>query len=484
MRARPAILGNVLGWGLCGLTLLCATGCSAFRSYPEEVRYAQNAFADGDPGEAIRALERRQFPGNDRLCYLLEVGTFSHTMGDYAKSNEQFLQAVETRREFDERAVVSLRDSAAFLAALIVNDKARPYRGSSFERVLVHTYLALNFLLQHDRENARVEILQAYAQQKQAREEHEKRIRKTMDEAGKKKWDTSGITAKVHAAYADQRGLLKKAGNVYQNAFTYYLSAIVYEMGDDDSNAYIDAKTVHALNPNFLPARRDLLRYSRRLGLRSDYEKWRRQFGEDLEESVPQGHGEILLLFQCGLGPVKEEAKIALPIPLKDHLSLVTIAIPKYRSRPNAVREARLWVDGKDLGSTHALMDVEATAVRSLWDEAPGIAFRQLLRAAGRFTAAEYAKRRLGNLAFLSAVLLGYAVEQADLRSWISLPRDFQVLRESVPAGSHEIRIQLLGGGERGCVTLTDVPVREGGITLVSLRSTRNHGTANYVVFE
>ena len=483
MRRNPTIPVLILLGALCCPTLLFLPGCSAFRSYPERVRYAQNAFADADYEEAAYALKKVSPARRDKLCFLLELGTLYHTMGDYAAGNEAFLDAVEIAREFDERALISLRDSAAFAASLVVNDKMRPYRGEPFERVLLHSYLAMNFLLQHDLENARVEILQAYARQKEAREQHAKRIARTKEEAEKKKLDTSEIISKVRGAYADQRDLLKKAGNVYQNAFTYYLSALVYELNGEISDAYIDVKTVHALNPNFLPARRDLLRYSRMLGLRGDYEKWRQEFGKGLEDCIPEGHGEVVLLFQCGLAPVKEEIKVGVPVPIKEHVNIITIALPKYRSRSNPVRAARLWGGGKELGTTQTLMDVEATAVRNLWDQALAIGFRHVVRSMGRLAATEYAKRKLGGLLYVPFVLLGHAIEQADLRSWISLPRNFQALRASLPAGSHKLELELLGSGASRRITLADVPVREGGLTFISLRSTRNLGTAKYVVF-
>jgi len=473
---------------LCTALLLAAAmsalaGCSAFQSYPQQVRYAQNAFADEDFQEAAWALEKASPSPRDRLCFLLELGTVCHTMGDYARSNRYFLQAAEAMEEFDRRAVVSLRDSAAFAASLLVNDKARPYRGSPFERVLLHTYLALNFLLQGDLEDARVEVLRAYQQQKEAREEHRERIERTVQEARKNRWNTEVIIARVRGAYADQRDLLEKAGNVYQNAFTTYLSSVIYELGGEISDAYIDAKAVHALNPNFLPARRDLLRFSRQLGLRSDYLRWREEFGDDLPDAVPAGHGEILLIHQRGLGPVKEQVKLAIPIPLRDHWTMVTVALPRYRSRPTRVRTVRLRVDGQDLGTAQALTDVEATAVRDLLDQAPAIALRQILRAAGRVSLAEYARRRVGSLVSVPLLLLGYAAEQADLRSWVSLPREFQVLRVEVPAGTHRVVLELLDGRALERIRLEGLRVREGGITVVNLRSFRDNGTADYAVF-
>jgi len=483
MKSKATMSGFALLPALCGLALLLASGCSMLRAYPQQMRSVQNAFAHGNYEHAASELEAMAPARRDKLCHLFELGTVRHTMGDYKASNTLFLAAVGLSREFDERAAVSLRDSAAFTAALLINDKAMSYRGSPFERVLLHTYLAMNFLMQRDLEGARVEILRAYAKQKEAREEHAKRIDKTKKEATKRKLDTSAIVKKVRAQYNDQQALLKKAGNVYQNAFTYYLSAVVYELGGEIDDAYIDVKTVHALNPNFLPARRDLLRHSRKLGFLSDYEAWKEEFGADLEESLPAGHGEIVLLYQCGLAPVKEEVKFAFPIPVKKRFSMVTVAIPKYRSRPDPVHAAKLSADGNCLGTTQALMDVEATAVRDLWDQAAEIAVRQLLRAAGRVAAAEYARREMGPLAFLAVLFVSHMVEQADLRSWLTLPHDFQVLRAALPAGSHRIEMALLGGGASGCVSLPEVPVRAGRMTIISLRSVGNRGTANYVAF-
>ena len=97
--------------------------------------------------------------------------------------------------------------------------------------------------------------------------------------------------------------------------------------------------------------------------------------------------------------------------------------------------------------------------------------------------ASEAAHKKGGDLAQLLVDLLGYVMEQADLRSWLSLPRDFQVARFSVPAGTHTFRIVLEGHGPVGSVSVSDVVVREGGMTLIALRSIGNMGAAKHVTF-
>lgn len=477
-KPRAPILVSTLS----GLLLLALTGCSVFTSYPEAVRNAQGAFATGEYRRAAQAMEKSSPPAGDRVLYRLELGTFQHTEGKYDASTISFREAVDAMKEYDERAVINVRDASAAAATLFLNDKTLPYRGAPFERILAHTFLAVNYLMQRDLEGARVEILQAYEKQKEAREAHEKAIAESQREAAGRRLDTSAIMGRLQGAYADQRALLQKAGNVYQNAFNYYLSSLVYEMHGDLSEAYIDAKTVHALNPNFLPTRRDLLRYSKAMGLADDYENWRRTFGPDLPDAPAPGQGDVIVLFECGLAPVREEIKIALPIPLNSHWTLVTIALPKYRSQYNPVDHANLVVGADTVTATQPLMDVEATAVRDLWNQAAGIAIRTLVRASSRAVAAEYARQQGGDLAFIPFLIFGYIVEQADLRCWMSLPREFQACRTSLPAGLHRMEVQLMGGGQTlGRFALGEVAVREGGFTLIRVRSTGVRGTATTV---
>jgi len=448
------------------------------------MRCVRSALVQGDCPEAFAALQKQEPAERNKILHLCEMGTLCNAMGDYKGSNQALLAGVNIGREYDDRARVSLRDGAAFAAALMLNDRTIPYRGSPFERVMMHTYLATNFLLLRDLEGARVEILRAYARQKEMREEHEKRIARTKEEAANRSLNMAGIMDKVSENFSDQRELLKKAGNVYQNAFTYYLSALVYELGDETDDAYIDYKTVHALNPDFRPAWTDLLRCSKKLGFRDDYAHWRERFGSDMPDSTPAGHGEIVLLYQCGLAPEKKEIRFVVPIPVNNRIHPVHIAFPKYESQPNPFRGARLRLDGREAGTTYPLVDLEATAVRDLWDQAPEIALRAGLRAAGRVAASEAArKQQNGAFGVLAVFLAGAILDRADLRSWLTLPRDIQVLRVSAPAGAHDVELNLIGGGSLGAISLKDVPVRAGRITLVNLRSVGVHGKADYVAF-
>jgi hypothetical protein len=79
------------------------------------------------------------------------------------------------------------------------------------------------------------------------------------------------------------------------------------------------------------------------------------------------------------------------------------------------------------LGTTETLCDVRALAVKALKEKAPIIAARQLIRALAKGASNHAAKKQFGDLGILGMNVLNYATEQADLRSWLTLPANAQV---------------------------------------------------------
>jgi hypothetical protein len=457
-------------------------GCGTFSNYPDQVRHVRNAFADGDYGEAVRAMRERRLPAGDVLLRELELGVLQRAAGNLDESNRVLLKAAEIVREQNERALISVRDVSAYAATILINEKAKPYEAPLYERVLLHTILCTNFLLMGDLDGARVEVRQAYAEQKAAKEEYDKEIERTRGEAKKTNLDANALEQRVAEAYRGQDELLREAGNLYQNLYNYYVSSLVYEINGEYSDAYIDARTIYSQLPNFGPIRDVLPRYARTMGLRDDFEKWRDLLGESAVTEVPSNHGEIVLLFECGMAPVKEEIRFTFPIPIQKHLNLVTISLPKYDRSRNPVDAARLVVDGAPLGPSEKLMDVEAAAVRDLRDRAVGMALRHLIRSVGKVVLSEQVRRKWGDLAYISAIIAGTITEQADLRSWNTLPESLQAFRAALPEGSHDVTIELIGkGGVAGRVRVGTVEIRSGRLTVIGLRSAGVHGTANVV---
>ena len=458
---------------LCCLVVnVAAAGCSVVTDYPSRTRGAQAAFNNFDFDRAAGIYKDKQ-TSLDHLCYRLERGTAMHTAGSYDESNRLFEQAFQDVRDFDNRASVSVRDSTAFLGTLVINEKTVPYRGESFERVYIHTFSAMNYLLKGDTSGARVEIRRAYNRQTKERLAHQEEY----DEAVKQS-RSHGVSSSQALSLAQREyrtsGALKSV-NIFQDAFSFYLSSLVYEVLGEYGEAVVDAKKILVLRPESRLARQQIARCAKKApGLVSGGAK---AYGD---VAIPgPGQGEVVVLYACGLAPVKREMKISLPVPSGRGLTYNKVAFPVYRRRGSPVVAAEASVGGSSVGRTEVLSDVERKAMATLSQRLPTLVMKSILRAAVRYgiqkgilDAGHRKDRGLRQVIAFGVGVVGAVVEQADLRSWLTLPQTFQATRGVVPAGSHSLSVELMGGhGSALGVVHTPIEVREGRITVVVVRS-------------
>ena len=413
--------------------LVFSLGCSVLTSYPEVTAEARRAFQEGRFQEAL--LKLPPDPGGaDELLFRLERGLIAHSGGQFEEGRLEWLAASDVVKGYEGRPTVSMRSALEGLASLILNDKTLPYDGEGFERVLLHAYLALDYYFLGQTDSAFAETRVAYETQR----EEEKRYETT-----------------YHG----------------QGAFAHYLTGLLRETVGEWSNAYIEYRKVHEIAPGCRAARADLLRLARKLGYGDDLDRWRKDFGsEDLDPlwEDPKA-AEVLLLFQCGLGPIKRAIEIA--IPHRD--GITKFAAPVFEPRPNPVAAARLLVDGRPLGTTDLLEDVESVARKNLDDRIAWVLAKASARTVGKaLLTRQLEERHRGWGAFLGSVF-ALVTEQADLRSWLTLPRNFQILRSPLAAGEHHFSIELLapGGNVVTSSFLGRIRVRGGERVVVNLRS-------------
>ncbi|MGH7151549.1 MAG: COG3014 family protein [Planctomycetota bacterium] len=414
------------------LALLLACGCS---TYPSRTAAAREAFAVGRFAEA---LER--FPsdpeGPDRMLHALERGLIAHTAGDFERSLAEFEGALEAMQRFEDRPTVSGRSLVEGTKSWVWNDLSLPYDGEGFERVLLHTFLALDYLFLGSPQDARVEIRRADLVLREEEERHETRY-------------------------------------LGANAFARWVGGLVYEGLGQAEDAALDYGAAHEKAPDCALVRRDLRRMARFLG--------RPELAEGLEEEPagPEpgwdpGNGEVVCLYACGLGPLKEPIEI--PVPTVH--TVTKIAVPRFVRRENPAARLRVLLGGRVVGETELVEDLEETAIRNLQDRIARITAKAVARAAAKGAVGEVlaANRRDAEDAFLVGFafsLFNLASEQADLRSWLTLPGNLQAARFEVPPGRHDLLLQLIGGNGEVLNTrpVEAVEVRAGRRVFLNLRS-------------
>ena len=422
---RGACMALALGW--------VAAGCSTFSTYPAGMEQTTlGPLRAGNKTGYEKTFEKRT-DGRDGALFGLEKGRVAQLEGDYGISRAAFEGAIDRIREQDEQALISASGAAAQTGAVLVNDKAIPYRPPSYERTLVHHYQALNYLATNDLIGAGVEVRRANREQEEAL----RRRAREAEKAGSKEKNVSPDDERdphltgVYAGLDEMAGAVK---NSFQNAATFYLSAVIWEMLGEANDAYIDYKKALEIYPENPYLQRAAIRVGRRLGMREDVAAFERRFPEAAKGAETEaGKARLMVLYEEGLAPQKTEVSIAYPLSSGDALG--TIAMPAYGPPPPPPSPATLRLDGKNAGTTEPICSVSALAARALAEQMPGILTRQVARAIAKGVGAHAAKEAAGDFGALLATIYNVASEQADLRSWLSLPAHVQVLDVWVAPG-------------------------------------------------
>jgi hypothetical protein len=450
------------------LMVLALGGCA---TYSNSFQTVERQLAEAKYDEALKTLEQRAESKTDRVLYLLDRGMVQRMKRDYPASNGSLEAA---KQEMERLYAASVSENAL---SIVVNDATVSYSGDDYEQVLVHLYLAFNYLELGKPDEARVEALQVDIK---------------LRELGEK--------------FA--------AGKFTEDALSRYLAGMVYEDLEEWDDALISYRKAyeaykkyqeryHTPMPEML--KHDLLRLTQRLGLKDELRQYRKEF--DLPApakttTASEATGELVFILNNGLAPIKRERVIdtwapvpdternvsvtvndrkrrtPLPAPSTDKPPvLVTIALPYYESRPLNVKAARVRVSGKQ-AETQLLEDIDGIARASLDARMPAITARTVARAITKGAIQHTvdnagAKRDDAGAQLIGSLLVrvaAVATEHADTRSWLTLPANIQMARLPLPPGSYDIEIDLLGkdGQVTRTLTLPQVAIREGRKTWLS----------------
>ena len=424
------------------LAALVCSACSLVTHYPEQM---QGTLEDFDTGNFAAAYQRVEKEYNGALLPFLEGGTILQCQGSQEESNRVFSQAAERIQAYQEKALLSLSQGAAQLGSLLVNEKTLPYQGEPFERVMVNTFKAMNYLFLRQVEDARVEIRRSFAVQEANRRIFEKEIQRLEGEADRQGLRSGDFQDQVEGYYQEGRPIASRVVNPYEDPFAYYLSALVYELNGEYNDAFIDLQRVQNLRPGVPCVENDLLRMARLAGMSDTLREWRRRLNREPRLTDRTREGDLVLILECGSAPRKKQIKIYLPIP---RVGIVSLAFPRYEQAPNPVQSAVLHDEGGTFQArSEVLTDVDAIAFRNLQDRLPILVLKQVLRAAAKGAMAKTATDEGGLAGALLASAYNVVTEQADLRSWLTLPQSIQVARVVLPRGSHRLALALQDAG-------------------------------------
>ncbi len=440
----------ILPWFLLAFTLT-VSGCT---SSANRYLLIEQSLQAGDFSRAALIVEQREqdYGGRSRVLYDMDRGLTLHLAGRYPESS---LALERAEAEVDRLYTRSIRtESAAFLT----NDTLLFYEGEPYEHVLINVVKALNYAAQGQLQEALVEA---------RRIDH--RLNVLSDQA-------------------------RSAGSYRNDGFARYLSGILYEAAGDLNNAFIAYRNAYeayegarawsgVAPPSALRA--DLLRTAEALHLTAEFEEYRRRFPDATwtPSTTDPPLAQVVMISYNGRAPRKEDRYLDVPVSL-DALQLVLLnrAVTSSGQRNRAADSLLYGLNGRvvrvalpqliaqktrvlfetmtltDLAGhqTHvrseSVQNVTALAEKSLSDRLPAITAKAVARAATKFAMAEAATRGAHEAAgkdapwvglLVGLLTKGFAVasEEADKRSWQTLPDEIHMARVWVPAGTYRLEV-------------------------------------------
>ena len=435
---------------LCFLSLFTLTllGCnynrqtSEFHELYESGDYAQAASVVTD--QADHAAPR------DAVLYRLEQGAILRAAGQNAPSNEALNQADDLISNFDEEPDVRVSQEAI---AAGVNQTALDYRGYAYDKIVMDTYKALNDLELGDMDRARVQFNRAYARQQEAVDKYTKQIAadKETRANNKSQYDTDQATNDptfqqgLQQNYANLNVQNLSAYSNYVNPFTEYMRGLYLTCGGVDASDLEKGATA----------------LRRAAGLISD-NVYIKQDAVMAEKVANGGHIDptTYVVLEAGLAPARGEVKIQFPVFHNGQTDYIGAAFPILVFRPCNCDEAVIQTSAGSY-TTAVVCDMDKVVAQEFKNELPLVITRTLISTAikeGLEYAADQEQRQNNNtgsaLLNFGTKLFVAATNQADTRTWKSLPKYFSIARFSTPA-DRQLSISIAGAAPVG-VTLAD----------------------------
>jgi uncharacterized protein len=372
------------------------------------------------------------------VVFHLEGGTVLRAAGDLPGSVKSLDWAYEAVRPYlDQAAETKVTEEAA---AVVTNQTVRIYRGTAFDRVLMNTYQALNYLQTGQLDKAVVELNRAQLWQKDALERNADRIRSEQEayaKAGKDKgYDASSFRVDDEVTV------------------TTWLRGVV-QMARGEPSAYDQARASFRGVAGLLgeAANASVLK--------------------DLEMADAATRGQlppkwVWVLLETGRAPSRKELRLDIPLFMQE-VPYVGAAFPLLEFHDGQVSSMSVEGGAEPVNAT-LLCDVDAVVKRSFDDQLPLVITATLVSSATKAVATYFAQKAAGDYGWAAA--LGGAIYQAsmnsaDLRCWLTLPKQWMVAR--LPRPENGTLSVVLGDGQR----LDGLRVPDAPFTLVHVKTVR-----------
>jgi hypothetical protein len=398
-------------------------------------------------------------PPKDPAVTLPPPPTQAEISAAYAKRSLAALdQAEEKVNYWEEQAKIKV-GSEGF--AIVTNLANLPYRGRAYDKVMLNTYKALDYLQLGQIDPARVELNRALQRQRDAVELNQKRIAAAQEEAAKaregKVKDETGKSASYDVdkaqndprtgpalgqALAESTAPIKAYGD-YVNPFAVFLDGLFFtirgENGADWERGRKSFERVAALVPENPYVASDLALAS-----------------AAAEGKAPENLTYVI--FETGTAPYRDQLRIDIPTFLvTSRLAYVGAAFPRLKFNGDYNATLAIGATGQTF-NTATIASMDSVVANDFKNEWPTIVTKTLISTATKAIIQAIVQKQLSDQSAMAGLIgglvmtgLNASTNIADTRTWLTLPKEFQYARLATPA---DRKLTLTAGTQTKTVSL------------------------------
>jgi len=414
----------------CLALITVLTGCA---TYNDKSTAFVNKWRSGDIEASYNGYSKLAKKANsrDKVIFNLEAGTAARAMGNYQASNENYTIAQDVADDFESKARIKVGSETA---AMFSNLATLPYRGSIMDKIMLDTYQGMNYWEIGDLEKARVEFNSLLQKQNEAQEQIEKISR---DEYSSNNRD------QVEKAREDYR--LKNQINETQSLISELVGY------DDFMNPY--SEFIYGLFFMYNPL--DNSDYDRGLKAMQRVNSLiggNKLITANLDEinDILSGNAEILnsthIVFETGTAPKRTQTRIDVPLfGVSNKVPYVGAAFPKLELNDN-YEDSLNCVSNDNSYNTLEIASFDRMISAEFKKQLPKVITKTILatvvKGVAAYAAQEAARRQAeesgNNMIYLLTVVgttaWQVAVNNADLRTWNTLPKKVMYTKFETPS--------------------------------------------------
>jgi hypothetical protein len=418
------------------LIVIFTSGCASM-AHKKELTAFNDLYSAGSYQEAANIqLKQKGNKKSDssKLLESLQAAAALRFSQKYQQSSAIFDECEDIIKQHNEAVIA---DTASNVGAVLVNDAVLDYRGREYDGVMVNTYKALNFWQIGKKDLARIEFKRALARQDRAKNRFAAEIAKQKEEL-KKKQEEENKKAKAKNAIAPKMDFNKhiknpeftkqvakysnldafKAYPDFINPFTTYMAGLFFMSEGDYSTAVDLLKEAYGMMDKNIVVANDFA-----------------SVDNILDGKKNNGKYYTWVIYENGLGPVKEEFRVDLPILLfTDKVKYTGIALPKLKMRGQAFSHLVIKNNGKQIGQTSPLSSMDRVVQTEFKKRYPATVTRAVTSTLIKTFGQYLAQKKFGDVGGFAAALYQGATTAADIRIWTALPKEFQLAKIDTPS--------------------------------------------------